>query len=277
MIDNKLKINLQLFADESVNEEVADPINNPEDVAIENNTEVETEPVIDSKAQSRNKDNPANSLFAKMRREKKELETNLQRYKQIDAYYADLAKKSGLSNITNAIEYAEAIKNQTFAEQYKETGDPSLLIDRMKESIFSDPRFSQIIQPQSSGEDVIDKELSEFNSAGYEKLESFDDILNLPNSQKILTYMDTNNLPLLDAYKLANAETLVQKQTKAAKQAAINQAKGHTHINSNAKSGGIEEIPVSENDIAIWKRRHGSNKTDEQCRKEITEAKKLLL
>lgn len=268
-------INLQLFADGEINEENAN-LNN--DVGNENQNEVggDTQPDLSndtSQNQSKDKDNPANHAFAEMRRELKQLKAEnqklTQQQKEKDNYYSNLAKQAGRTDIQTEEQYRKAVKLENLSNQYKETGDPLIMAEIMKETM-------QTIQPvrqETYIDNGLDKEIEDFNKEFKGNLKTVADIATLPNYQEIVGYMENNNLPLSKAYALANPE----KIQAANRQAAINQAKGFTHVKSNSNGGNVDSVHVSADEINTWKRRHGSGKTDEQCRKEIIEAKQLFV
>jgi soluble cytochrome b562 len=268
-----LKYNLQLFAEDSENlEESADLDIDTQNDGVDGDPQPEVE--IDPVEQSKDKENPANHAFAEMRRRTRELENELnqtkQRQKEVDDYYASLARDTGRNDISTAEDYFKAVRADELVNKYKEEQDPMALVELLKQSIMPELKAS-IPQPVQPTYD-FEPELKAFNEEFNQNLADIDDILKLENSDKVLQYMNKNNLGLAEAYKLANPKKIVA----ATKQAAINQLKGHNHVKGNSAAGKIDEISVSTAEINTWKARHGRNKTDEQCRKEITEIKKLF-
>ena len=81
-----------------------------------------------------------------------------------------------------------------------------------------------------------------------------EDLLNMENFDSFKGYVD-KGYSFIDAYKLSNFERLQQKNTDAAKQAAINKAKTTSHLQStNGLSAGgeeLKEIPTAE--LAMWR------------------------
>lgn len=232
------------------------------------------EPIATPQQQSQDKDNPANHAFAEMRRKNKEYESKLNTYSQADNEIKELAARLGYEGVNGVNDFVKAVKQNDLATKYQETQDPTILAEMMKESILSDPRFSQ--SKPVPVEDGLEKEIEDFNTSFGEKLTSFDDVLNLKNSSKVLDYMDRNNLSLAEAYKLANPDEYAEKLSKAARQQAINQARGTSHVNANSTSGELDTVNVSASEISQWKNWF-PNKTDEQCRKEIANTKKYLV
>jgi hypothetical protein len=265
-------INLQLFADG----DIEDTANLSTDVVETENVvkdgdqqpEIETTP----EEQSINKDNPANHAFAEMRRKNKEYEAKLKAYEikqaETDHYYAYLAAKKGRADIKTADEYFKAVKAEELAAQYQETQDPVKLAQLIKEMIM--PELKPVQQQETfNSEAVLNKEVEEFNKEFKGTLKSFDDIPTLPNSEKIIEKMVNNGLSLNEAYRLANPDKIIA----ATKQAAINQAKGLTHVKANNNGGNVDTVQVTAGEISEWKRWF-PGKTDDQCRKEIAANKK---
>lgn len=268
------EINLQLFAEGESTEESANLNNDTGEANTNVDDNGDQQPDIDVKPeeQSINKDNPANHAFAEMRRKIKELETTnktlIQQKKEKDEYYANLAKQAGRTDITTEEQYHKAAKLEKLAADYKETGDPLLLVELIKESgaIPQQPKQETI-----DIDSILNKEVDEFNKEFKHNLNSFEEIPTLPNSDKIIGYMQDKDLSLKEAYMLANPD----KVRAAEKQAAINQAKGLTHVVANSNSGKVEKITVTAAEVAEWKRWF-PGKTDEQCRKEIADKKNLF-
>jgi hypothetical protein len=266
-------INLQLFAE---GENLEDNANLDIDT---NNTDVDNsnvddngtqQPDIDAtpEDQSANKDNPANHAFAEMRRENRRLQEQIRQQSAIDKTYADLAKKLGFENVTNAREFADAVNQQDTLAKYTETNDPKYLVEAIAEKIA--PKFTQI-QQTPVVDNGLDKEVEDFNKEYKQSLKSIDDILTLPNSNEIIQYMQRNQLPLSKAYALANPD----KIKAASKQAAINQVRSNSHVTVNNNGGKVDSVPVTAAEISNWKRWF-PGKTDDQCRKEILANKKMM-
>jgi hypothetical protein len=271
---DEFTMNLQLFADGENIEDNAN-LDNAGDIDTQNvvdDGDTQPEVDVDPGQQSIDKDNPANHAFAEMRRKLKEQELQLktmsQKQKETDDYYANLAKSKGRNDIKTADEYFKAVRQEELSADYQATNDPIKLASLIKEMIMPE------IQKQEISTDIdsmFNSELEEYNKEFKGTLKSLDDILTLPNNEKIIGYMQNNSLSLTEAYKLANPE----KVAAANKQAIINQVKGHNHVKANSNGGTVEKINVTAAEVAQWKQWF-PEKPDEQCRKEIAANKKLL-
>lgn len=274
MFNKDRKINLQLFAE---GENLEDTANLDENIDtgldnsnVEDNT-ADQQPEIDTKPvdQSVNKDNPANHAFAEMRRENKRLQDQLKQQTEIDKQYAALAKEYGYEGVTNAKEFADAVRHKENLDKYAETNDPKYLVDAITNSLV--PKLAQV-QQAPIVDNGLDKELEDFNKEFKGSLKSVEDILTLPNFEDVVGYMQNNGLPLNKAYALANPD----KIKAASKQAAINQVRSNSHITANNNGGNIDTVAVTAAEMQNWKR-FFPGKTDEQCRKEIVANKKLFV
>lgn len=95
------------------------------------------------------------------------------------------------------------------------------------------------------------KEIQKLNP----NVKSIDDVLDSDKGQQIVQYVQ-NGMSLVDAYKIANFDTLLANSKNASKQAVINNIKGTQHLNptdgvSGSDDGGVD-IPQSE--LGQWRR-----------------------
>lgn len=230
--------------DEVDNTEVieSDVVDTPtEDVQIDDNTSTE---------QSHDKSNPANKAFATLRKERKQLQAERD---NINRQFAELAKAQGFDKITTADEYFIELNKQQAAAKYKKSNNPVDLIDAITEGVKSSlaPREALAQEVASTAPKA---EIDTFNEQyGYE-LGSFDDIVELPNSEMIFDHMENNNLSLADAYFLANKDSVVKSEAKKARQQAINQAKGFSHVKKDSNAGEVDTVSISPSELSELKR-----------------------
>ena len=81
------------------------------------------------------------------------------------------------------------------------------------------------------------------------------DIANLETYPQILDLVTKHGLSLLEAFKLANYESIATKKAEAAKQAAVNQAKGKSHMeqSGNGASTSENEVDIPQSEISTWR------------------------
>lgn len=223
--------------EESVNEEVADLEENNEEVTEEGEKEVEEVAEPQTKEQ--------NAFFANMRRQ---AEADAQ--KKMDKEIADLCKDvthpiTG-KPITTFAEYKDAINAQNRIQTEKALEESGLDISILDEYVKTSPvlaQAQQIIEQNNmaQAEAQIKSDFEMLQSLNPD-LKTFNDIENL----NLVVEKVGLGMSLVDAYKLVNFDSLMQRGTKSAKQSAINQAKGKTHLEpteSISESNGEVEIP----------------------------------
>ncbi len=255
-----VKINLQRFAD---NGEVADPeidvdvdVDNS-DNGTENNGDLEISKET-SKEQSKDKDHPANKAFAELRRKAKETEKISQEYeltkKQVEEMnkaFTELAKKSGVDGIQSAQDYLNAIKRQSLQERYRDNQDPialaELVADMVKQTSQTKEQPTQQAKDSEAPYDV-EGELNEANTEFSLSLKSIDDVLTLPNAEKIIDFLE-RGMSISDAYYRANKDSIKKGEFEKAKQAAVNQQRGFTHIQANSQGGAVQQNALNQAEI----------------------------
>lgn len=223
--------------EESVNEEVADLEENNEEVAEEGEKEVEEVAEPQTKEQ--------NAFFANMRRQ---AEADAQR--KMDKKIANLCKDvvnpiTGMP-ITTFAEYEEAINAQNRIQTERTLEEKGLDISLFDEYVKSSPVLAQAqrIIEQNNMAQAEAQVKSDFEAlqALNPELKTFEDIENL----NMVIDKVRLGMSLVEAYKIVNFDSLVQKSTKSAKQSAINQAKGKSHLEPTetiSDSSGDLEVP----------------------------------
>ena len=84
-------------------------------------------------------------------------------------------------------------------------------------------------------------------------IKSIKDIENHSSYPVVLQYVE-KGLSLPEAFKLANYDSLSNKSTEAAKQAAINQAKSKGHLETtNSVSGSSDLVDIPDSEISTWR------------------------
>ena len=245
-----IPMNLQIFAESVETPEVAEPVS--EETAEVVDTQVEgaevqepAEPVIDE-----------NAIYAAARRASDKQMNELN--KRISDRFGKLTNPETGKPIQSVYDYLDALEAQERVQarqQMQERGVDPEILSRL---IANDPtiRKAQKVLEENTmreGERELNeqiKKLSEIDPS----IKSFDDLPKMENFKTFDALVRNNGLNFVDAYRLANFEKLSQKDAAATKQAAINAAKGKSHMVPTAGltvNDGLEEIPVA--DLAKWK------------------------
>jgi len=274
--------NLQLFAEELPGDgdtsiDQIESENNEGDVNPGGDPESDESNVLAdedvSEGQSKDKNHPANHVFAEQRRKNKELEEKLKEFESkqvaIDKHYEELALKAGRNDIKTEEDYRRALAQEDMINRYKETQDPLALVELMKTALMPEIK-SMVDKPLAPQEYDFMPEITDFNTEFGKTLKSIDEVMDLPNSEKIISYMDKNGLKLSEAYRLANGDSI----KTAARQEAINKAKGHSHVKDTKQSADTSGH-VDKAELDTFMRRHGITDIN-KAKAEYLEIKKLF-
>ena len=253
-----LPFNLQFFADEEtgVKEvESAEPSETvtEEEVVEENEDVSEPEPVQTAED---------NAKFAAARRQAEEQLREYQHQKEL--LDAEFAKRfEGYTNpitgqpVKTSKDYLEALDAQQRLETNRRLEENGIIPAIIENAINNNPvvmqaqeilRMNQIEQAKISMQNDI-TEISKLDAS----IKTIDDLGNKPYAQDLISYVNSG-LSLIDAFKLANFESLINQKSEASKQAAINQAKGKAHLSAtDGISNSDELLDIPENEISKWK------------------------
>lgn len=256
-----MELDLQFFAEEgSETPEAATP------EASDEETEVDTEEGEEEETAPAEQSPELNSQFAEVRRraeaearrryEAKTAELN----RQITDRFKGYKNPETGAPITTVEDYMEALAAQDRAKakaQMQEAGiDPSML-DR---AIANSPavRRAEAIERQNQQYQVqamIDEDMKsiiDFDPT----VTSAADIYAQPNFNEVVAYCQNHpGTRMSDAYKLINFDRLSEVRLKAGEQAAINQAKGKSHLKIATGTNDVDksaDIPQSQ--MSLWKR-----------------------
>jgi hypothetical protein len=251
----EIQMNLQMYAEGEEGQEVAEP-------DIEGAEEPETgeqgEPDVDSGNDDRDLQRDAEFAAARRRAEQ-------QYNQQIASRDAEYARRFGhLTNpetgapIRSEQDYFAALDAQERIRQREQLRQGGIDPDLIERAVANSPVMLQAQQVlnqarMDEGNRMLNDQVQQISSF-YPDVKSLEDIAQMPTFPVFDQYV-RNGLSLVDAFKLANYDTLSNRGTAAAKQAAINSAKGKGHL---APIGGGAGTPVNQVDIPaaeleLWK------------------------
>lgn len=256
-MNKTLPLNIQFFAEEESVEtqEVAEPVTaENEDVQPESETSEQTQEVAEP-VQSQEE----NARYAAIRR--KTEEEAKRKYDKIFAKtFGNHVNPITGKPIQGVDDYLEALSAQQQAQieaQLKNNGfDTSIL----KQLIENNPtvRQAQQVMDQQKAEALdrqILNDIAEINKMN-PKIKTHEDLAN--DDSFVAVYEKWQKcggaLSLAESYELVNRDTLTSKKLEAAKQAAINQAKGKSHLETTKGvtiPDNTVDIPASE--LPVWK------------------------
>lgn len=271
---NLLTLDLQKFAEEVVEESGANEVETPAESQEE--PEAESEETVEENGNDEPHEQTAeeNARYAAMRRRAEEdarrkYEGQLnQMNQQVAAMCQGVTHPVTGQPITNVNDYLDALaiqQRQANEQELQEKGiDPSL-IDRM---IASNPvvmQAQQVIEQNKmiGAEQQLQNDLAEITKID-PNIKGINELAQLPNFPDMLARVERGD-SLLDAYKIVNFNNFMQHTEGAARQQAINQMRGKSHLASPSTSVATDndEVEVPAEIMKSWKE---DGKTEKQIR-----------
>jgi transcriptional regulator of met regulon len=279
MKKNLLDLDLQHFAEEEVADaEVSEAVEPTEEPEAE---ETETgESDGDSEPQEQSAED--NARYAAIRRRAEDEARRKYEHlaevqnQQIAAMCEGITHPKTGQPITNVNDYIDALRTQQQMAQEQELRDKGIDPSIIDKAIAQNPlvmQAQQVIEQskKQSAEQALQNDLAEIGKLD-PNIKNINDLSALPDFPEILDRVE-RGASLLDAYKIVN----FGKTTDAARQQAINQMRGKSHLASqpNGVSTDNDDVEVPAEIMSSWK---AEGKTEKQIRELYkTVAKKLNL
>lgn len=273
MEKNLLDLDLQIFAEEGevVDAEVSEVVEPAEETA---ESESEETGVEEGNAEPPKQTDEENARYAAIRRR---AEADARRRIQIEYGALDQQIASICKDVTHPItgkpiqnvkDYVDALSAQQRLDREQELKDKGIdpaIIDRMIEESPAMVQARQVIENSMSAEAdaALQRDLAEITK--YDpSIKGMDDLAALPNFQEMLEKV-VRGASIVEAYKMCNFDTFMQHTNESARQQAINQMRGKSHLASQGK--GVDQadeyVEVPAEIMARWK---DSGKTEKQIR-----------
>ena len=257
-----LPLNLQFFAEEEAvgakemeSAEPSETVTENAQIETESETENVSEPEVVQSAED-------NARFAAARRAAEEqLKGYQQQQQMLDAEFE--RRFAGYTNpitgkpVKTSQDYLEALDAQQRLETNRKLEESGISPEIIENAINNNPVVKQaqeILQrnQMEQAERSLQNDIAEITKLDA-SIKSVDDLGKQPYAQDLVRLVNSG-LGLLDAYKLANFDALVSRKSEASKQAAINQAKGKSHLSTtDGVSTSDELMDIPEKDIAKWR------------------------
>lgn len=268
MKSNKLPFNLQFFADNDISantQEVADPVETTAEVVEEPVNEVE-ESGAEEGANEQAPAEPAaqsqelNAQFAAARRKAEE---DYQRkmsgidgeFKRLFGNQVNPATGRPISSVAEYLQAVEFAQNAARDEELRSKGiDPSVIQEMVNNApaVRQAQQYLQMTQQEEARKSLEAdfKEITKIDPS----IKSMEDLQKHASFNTVLAYVRDNGLKLHDAFRLANYQQLTSSNADAARQAAINQARGKQHMEttSGVSKQGKELVQIPSNLLARW-------------------------
>lgn len=149
----------------------------------------------------------------------------------------------------------DAQERMNARQQMQQRGVDPGLIDRIVNNNPVIRQAQQVIRENTlrQGEMELENQIYQISTID-PSIKSLDDIAKMPTFPVFDAYV-RRGLSLTDAYRLANFDSLAQRDAAASRQAAINAAKGKSHlgpIGGGAGDPGKEMVDIPANERYLW-------------------------
>ena len=244
----------------------------PENPTVEGQevAEPEAEPTADGKTEE-------DARFANVRRRAEEkakakYDAEIQRWNsEVKSMFGGYSNPRTGKPIETVSDYIAAIKAQEEIARENELREKGVDPQIISEMVNNNPVVQQAnaimqLNLRNEADRKFNEDLKELGRID-PSIKTEADLVAHPSYQQICNLVSLNGLSIVDAYKLANFSELSAKQTAAAKQAAVNQAKGKNHLEAtrNGMTTNTDLVDVPASLESTWKMMDPSL-TDEQIR-----------
>ncbi len=139
---------------------------------------------------------------------------------------------------------------------------PELDVERLQQELEGDPTLQAILTEvrRAAGMRLLAEQLDAIHRLD-PAVSTAEDLVAMPAFEEF-DRLVRGGLDLVSAYKLANFDALAEGRSRAAAQAALNDARGLAHL-SAAHGGGEPREPFTEEELRVWQ---GMGFTPEKAR-----------
>lgn len=259
---SRFPLNLQLFAGGENEPEPADPVTGTELIDEPEPTETPDDDPGEGGEGGENEPAPAapaidqNAIYAQARRAADRRMNELD--SRVASRFGNMRNPETGQPIRTTQDYFDALDAQERMNARREVQrrgvDPGL-IDRM---IANNPvirQAQQVIRDNTlrQGEMELENQIQQISSFD-PSVKSLDDIVKMPTFPVFDAYV-RQGLSITDAYRLANFDSLAQRDAAANRQAAINSVRGKSHlapIGGVAGEAGKQLVDIPQNERYLW-------------------------
>lgn len=266
-----LDYDLQMFAeDESTGENEDVTTAESQEVAEESEADAEENAEEEGDAQPVQQSAEENARYAAIRR-KAEEDARRKYEAQANADNERIALLcNGVKNpvtgqpITNMAEYLDALELQQKNEREQTFRDKGIDPEMVNQMIEANPlvrQAKQVIEKskQTEAELQMQRDIAEISKID-PSIKGLEDIANLPCKDEILERVQ-NGQSLFDAYRLASFDSILKNQSVKDRQAAINEARGKSHLTTPSGVAQTDDsVDVPMDILNRWKSEGKSEK-----------------
>lgn len=264
-VKERIKINLQLFAEDDEQFQEAEEIetndnnfdfNNEMSKANQLKEEQPAQPELATPKPPKVEQTPEeNTKFAAARREAEA------KAKAAEEKALKIAQKAGFDSIEAMETYLDEQEKATKDAKFKEDFgvDPEVVREALKQTpewqkFEQDKQEKEENQKRTEQEAALKVAITELNTEYPEyAVKGTEELANLPNFEKIVEYAK-KGYDLVDAFEKANRDILRQKMTGAIKQATLNSLNSKSHLKPDAGSVEFGDNIISNEELEIAKK-----------------------
>lgn len=122
---------------------------------------------------------------------------------------------------------------------------------KLAQQVVHQTQQAQVQQKNEADQARITSELAEIGKLD-PTIKVVGDLLEMPKADQFREYVD-KGYSFLDAYRLANFETLTAQKAEAAKQNAMNNVRGKDHLNATGVSRGTGAVAVPAKEMVMFR------------------------
>ena len=184
---------------------------------------------------------------------------------EMDAFFASAALKNTITGkpITTMEEFNEWKQAFDAAKLQKDLKAGRLTPEALQKVIEQTPAMQQVQQlaqrqdeqqrqqAQAAAQVRVEQEIAEIHKLD-PSINDVKDLLNMPKAKEFYALVKKGN-SFLDAFRLANFETLAAKQAEAARQQAMNNARSKDHLTATGSQSGAGAAAVPADEMALFR------------------------
>ena len=271
-VRQKIKMNLQLFADEGTGATESGQASQEGSVNTAPTAEQTTSANSTPGNESTDNSSQQNYAWAKMRKEnsdfKKEMESQKAKLDRMNKIISGQFGNQGVNDVDSYFNFLEKTKQQDL-QRRATVGDGDAMQQLIDSKVKNSPEFKKFAEMETHYNDMIfnqkmQEEFNDFNQEFGQEISKYEDIEKMDNAQQILDYMQRGNT-LTESYYLANRSSISSNDMQKAKQQAVNTMAGRGHMSKPASgSGDNHSVPK---EVADQFRKMVPGATDEEIKR----------
>lgn len=238
----------------------------PEEDSVDESEDTEASESEEDEAEPATQQSPEeNAVYANMRRkaeadarkafEAREKALN-ERFSAMFGSYKDPVTGKAISSAEEYLNAIQAQERKQMESKLKAAGVDTDILNRAIEAnpVVQQARQVMLQNQQAEVNRMMEEDFKNIMSFDH-SVQSTEDITKQDNFMDVIQYVQNHpGMRMSEAYKIVNFDRLMNGKAAASSQAAINQAKGKSHLgNAPAAAAEDKDVEVPASEIARWK------------------------